>query len=141
MEALRIQIVGFRNNHCTDHNALIKFLFHQVVWSQQDQSLWWVQPAPQWPGLLWFKQLVKFWLKHCDQYLFMRPMLSASKFKSFFDIRTWIPNAYARNGPGEGPLVIRSWSDAHQKLIRCVLIFDYQILLSKVTSMVSDAIW
>ena len=46
-------------------------------------------------------------------------------------------------------LVIRSWSDAHQKLIRCVLIFYYQILLSKLLvwcqmpsdSQISDAIW
>ena len=48
-----------------------------------------------------------------------------------------------------GPLVIRSWSDAHQKLIRCVLIFDYQILLSKLLvwcqmpsdSQISEGIW
>ena len=44
---------------------------------------------------------------------------------------------------------IKSWSDAHQKLIRCVLIFDYQILLSKLLvwcqmpsdSQISEGIW
>ena len=48
-----------------------------------------------------------------------------------------------------GPLVIRSWSDAHQKLIRCVLILDYQILLSNLLvwcqmpfdSKISEGIW
>ena len=58
-----------------------------------------------------------------------------------------IENIISFNGPG--PLVIRSWSDAHQKLIRCVLIFDYQIILSKLLvwcqmpsdSQISDAIW
>ena len=35
---------------------------------------------------------IKIWLKHCDQCLFLQPMLSATIFKSFFEFRIWIPN-------------------------------------------------
>ena len=42
--------------------------------------------------------------------------------------------------PGQWTLSLILWSSKiDQKMIRCVLIFDYQILLSKFTFMVSDA--
>ena len=38
---------------------------------------------------------IKIWLKHCDQCLFLQPMLSASIFKLIFGFWTWIPNLRA----------------------------------------------
>ena len=45
-------------------------------------------------GLIAIKPVdeIKIRLKHCDQCLFLQPMLSASIFKSIFEFRICIPN-------------------------------------------------
>ena len=37
---------------------------------------------------------IKIWLKHCDQCLFLQPILSASISKYFFEFQTWITTKY-----------------------------------------------
>ena len=42
---------------------------------------------------------IKIRLKHCDQYLFLQSMLSASILQSIFEFQTWIPNTHIVGKP------------------------------------------
>ena len=37
---------------------------------------------------------IKIWLKHCDQCLFLQPILSTTIFISIFEFRIWIPSVH-----------------------------------------------
>ena len=46
------------------------------------------------PGVIKPVDEIKIWLKHCDQCLFLQPMLSARSIKSIFEFRICIPSRY-----------------------------------------------
>ena len=91
--------MGFRNKHWSQHFNQILILLtglytpgpaHVMLAALDIRGS--SQHHNDWAVMSKVINKIKFWLKRCDQCLFLQPMLSVRISKSIFDFRIWIPN-------------------------------------------------